>query len=88
VLEAAGNSVAVLTTDVGGSREAITDGVGGRIVPPDAPEAFAAALADLTAEPGRLAEMGRAARAGMGAVDGRQRMVDATFSVYAGLLKP
>lgn len=87
VLEAASHGVAVLTTDVGGSREAIADGVGGLIVPPDAPEAFAAALAALAADPQRLAGMGRAAREGMGAVDGRQRMVDATLAVYDGLLK-
>lgn len=88
VLEAASNGVAVLTTDVGGSREAITDGVGGMIVPADAPDAFAAGLAALTADPQRLAGMGRAARAGMGAGDGRQRMVDATFAVYDSLVKP
>jgi glycosyltransferase involved in cell wall biosynthesis len=85
-LEAASHGVAVLTTDVGGSREAISDGVSGLIVPPDAPDAFAAALAALTADPQRLARMGRAAREGMGAVDGRQRMVDATLAVYGGLL--
>ncbi len=86
VLEAASHGVAVLTTDVGGSREAIADGVGGLIVPPDAPEAFAKALASLTGDPSRLAAMGRAARESMGAVDGRQRMVDATLAVYGGLL--
>jgi glycosyltransferase involved in cell wall biosynthesis len=86
VLEAVGNGVAVLTTDVGGSREAVTDGVGGLIVPPDAPDAFAAALAALAADPQRLAAMGRAARDGMGAVDGRQRMVDATLALYGSLL--
>jgi glycosyltransferase involved in cell wall biosynthesis len=86
VLEAASNGVAVLTTDVGGSREAIADGVGGLIVPPDEPESFARALAALTADPQRLAAMGQAAREGMGAVDGRQRMVDATLAVYGNLL--
>ena len=86
VLEAASHGVAVLTTDVGGSREAITDGVSGVIVPPDAPEAFAAALSALALDPQRLAAMGRAARAATGAVDGRQRMVDATLAVYGGLV--
>jgi len=86
VLEAASRGVAVLTTDVGGSREAITDGVSGLIVPPDAPDAFVAALAALAADPQRLARMGRAAREGMAAVDGRQRMVDATLALYGGLL--
>ena len=76
----------MLSTDVGGSREAITDGVSGLIVPPDAPDAFAAALAALAADPQRLARMGRAARDGMAAVDGRQRMVDATLALYDGLL--
>ena len=86
VLEAASNGVAVLTTDVGGSREAVTEGVTGLIVPPGAPEAFAAALAVLAADPQRLAAMGRAAREGMGTVDGRQRMVDATLALYISLL--
>jgi len=86
VLEAASHGIAVLTTDVGGSREAIVDGVSGLIVPPDAPEAFAAALAALAADPQRLAAMGRAAREGRGAVDGRQRMVDATLAVYDRLV--
>jgi len=85
VLEAASHGVAVLTTDVGGSREAITDGVSGLIVPPDAPEAFAAALAALAADPQRLARMGQAAREETAAVDGRQRMVDATLALYRGL---
>jgi glycosyltransferase involved in cell wall biosynthesis len=88
VLEAASHGVAVLTTDVGGSREAIADGVSGLIVPPDAPEAFAAALATLTADPQRLVAMGRAAREGAGAVDGRQRMVDATLALYGSLVRP
>ena len=86
VLEAASHGVAVLTTDVGGSRDAIVDGVGGLIVPPNAPDAFASALAALTADPQRLAAMGRAARERMGAVDGRQRMIDATLAVYRDLL--
>lgn len=86
VLEAASHGVAVLTTDVGGSREAITDGVSGLIVPPDAPEAFATALATLASDRQRLATMGQAARVAAGAVDGRQRMVDATFSVYRDIL--
>ena len=86
VLEAASNGVAVLTTDVGGSREAIADGVGGVIVPADAPEAFARALAALTLDRSRLAAMGQAARAGMATADGRQRMVDATLAVYGSLV--
>ncbi len=85
VLEAASHGVAVLTTDVGGSREAITEGVSGLLVPPDAPEAFATALAALVADPLLLAGMGRAAREEMAAVDGRQRMVDATLALYRGL---
>ncbi|MCW5732777.1 MAG: glycosyltransferase [Enhydrobacter sp.] len=86
VLEAASHGVAVLTTDVGGSREAIADGVSGLIVPAGAPDAFAAALVALAADPHRLAAMGRAAREGMGSVDGRQRMIDATLAVYDDLL--
>jgi glycosyltransferase involved in cell wall biosynthesis len=86
VLEASSHGVAVLTTDVGGSREAIIDGVSGQIVPPDAPQAFAAALAVLAVDPQRLAAMGRAARERAGAVDGRQRMIDDTLALYRTLL--
>jgi glycosyltransferase involved in cell wall biosynthesis len=88
VLEAASCGVAVLTTDVGGSREAVTDGVSGLIVPPDAPEAFAAALASLASDRRRVADMGREAERQTAAVDGRQRMIDATLALYSSLLAP
>jgi glycosyltransferase involved in cell wall biosynthesis len=40
-----------------------SDGSAGRLVPPRDPVAMAAAIRDVLAEPGRAAEMGRAARA-------------------------
>lgn len=86
VLEAASHGVAVLTTDVGGSRETVTEGVSGMIVPPNDPEAFSAAFATLASDRQRLADMGEAARRQMAAVDGRQRMIDATLALYAGFV--
>jgi glycosyltransferase involved in cell wall biosynthesis len=62
LLEAAACGRAILTTDVPGCRALVRDGVEGRVVPPDDPAALARAMADLAADPARLAAMGAAAR--------------------------
>ena len=62
LLEAAACGRAILTTDVPGCRALVRDGVEGRVVPPDEPAALARAMADLAADPARLAAMGAAAR--------------------------
>ncbi|USI74460.1 glycosyltransferase family 4 protein [Sphingomonas morindae] len=53
----------VLGSEVGEMAFSIVDGATGRLVPPGDPAALAAALADLLAEPERLAALGTAARA-------------------------
>lgn len=50
VLEAMALDLPVVSTDVGGMREVITDGVDGLLVPPGDPAALAAALARLIAD--------------------------------------
>jgi len=62
LLEAMASALPVVATDVGGNAEAIADGVGGRIVPPQQPEAMAAAITELATDRRQLVEMGRANR--------------------------
>jgi glycosyltransferase involved in cell wall biosynthesis len=62
VLEAYGCGVPVVATSLGGLPE-LTRGGCGLTVPPEDPEALAAALGGLLADPARAAAMGRASRA-------------------------
>ncbi len=52
----------VVATRVGGLPDLVDDGVTGRLVDPQDPEGFAAAVADLLADPARAVEMGLAGR--------------------------
>ncbi|SFU86204.1 Glycosyltransferase involved in cell wall bisynthesis [Methylobacterium sp. 174MFSha1.1] len=63
LLEAAASGRAILTTDVPGCRTLVRDGIEGLVVPPDDPEALAAAMVRLSADPALVARMGAAARA-------------------------
>jgi len=60
--ELMGLGLPVLITDVGGLPENLADGEQGWIVPAREPDAIAARLAAMLADPGRVASMGRAAR--------------------------
>ncbi len=62
-LEAMACGLPVVTTDCGGMREAVEDGVSGRVVPIRDTEALADALGRLASEPESGRTMGRAARA-------------------------
>ena len=62
VLEAMACGLPVVTTDVDGMSEAVTDGVEGFLVPPRDPAATADALAALAASPGLRRTMGAAGR--------------------------
>lgn len=59
-LEAMRAGVPVVLTDVTGSRDLVTSGVTGELVPPEDPPALAAAIAGLLADPGRRARIGAA----------------------------
>lgn len=61
-LEAMSCGLPVVTSDCGGMREAVTDGVEGFVVPLRDPPAMAGALASLAADPHLRARMGQAAR--------------------------
>jgi glycosyltransferase involved in cell wall biosynthesis len=62
LIEAGLAGLAVVATDVPGASTVIADGVTGRIVPVHDTVALVDAVAELIAEPARLAEMGAAAR--------------------------
>jgi glycosyltransferase involved in cell wall biosynthesis len=62
VLEAMACGLPVLACDVGGTAEAVAEGVNGALVPPGDQEALVAALRRLTADPDGLRRMGDAGR--------------------------
>lgn len=62
LLEAASCGRAIVTTDVPGCRDLVRNGVEGLIVPPNDPNALAAALISLSLETATVTAMGRAAR--------------------------
>jgi glycosyltransferase involved in cell wall biosynthesis len=59
LLEAMACALPVVATDVGGNAEALVDGEGGRLVPPQDSEALAAAIAEMASDRERLVAMGR-----------------------------
>ncbi len=63
IMEAMAMGRPVITSSAPGCREAVTEGVSGRIVRPGDPVALARAMAGFLAAPGKIAEMGAAARA-------------------------
>jgi len=60
LMEAQATGLPCLSTPVSGIPELIGDGVTGRLVPPDDPDALAAAIAALAADPAGRAALGRA----------------------------
>jgi len=62
VLEAMSASLPAVCTAVGGVPEMIEDGVTGRVVPREDPEALAAAFLDVLGDPARARAMGLAGR--------------------------
>src|SRR5690606_30820887 len=62
VLEAMACGLPIVTTDCGGMREAVSDGVEGFVVPTRDPQAMAEALHRLATAPARARAMGRVGR--------------------------
>ncbi|MBY0459583.1 MAG: glycosyltransferase family 4 protein, partial [Gemmataceae bacterium] len=63
--EASAARVPVVATAVGGTPEAVADGVRGFLVPPGRPEALAAKVIELLRSPGLRSQFGDAGRARM-----------------------
>ena len=82
VLEAMACGVPVVATDVGGTREAVRDGIDGVVVPPRDPDAAAAALAALWRDTGLRKRLGRAGRARVEAEFTLERQTQQWVDVY------
>ena len=85
VLEAMACGVPQVATDVGGTAEAVQEGVTGRLCPPEDPEALAQATIALLESPERRQAMASASRARHGELFGVERMVAATAGLYRSL---
>jgi len=86
VLESMAAGVPTVATRVGGTPEAIVDGVTGLLVPPANAAAMAEAVARLLNDPELAAALGRAARRAIEERFSVGRMVDATAQLYVELL--
>jgi glycosyltransferase involved in cell wall biosynthesis len=86
VAEAMACGVPVLASASGGVPELIEDGVTGRLVPRLECEALTRALRELAAQPARLREMGRAARARAERLLTWSRSAERLERLYIGLL--
>ncbi len=85
-LEAMACGRPVVAAHVGGLADTVVDGETGLHVPPGDPDAAAAALGALLADPARAARLGRAGRARAEARYGWDRVAAATEAVYRDVL--
>jgi len=85
-LEAMACGVPVVAAAVGGLTDTVVDGVNGVLVPPRRPDALAAALTALLADPARRVDMGIAGAARARARYGWRRVAVATAQAYEDLL--
>lgn len=86
IVEAMAASLPVVATNVGGNAEAVQDGVSGLIVPPEDPDALAAAIAQLLAAPALAKEMGAAGRQRVAEKFTTEAMMMQTTAAYRKLL--
>lgn len=82
LLEACASGRGIVTTNHPGCREAVTDGVNGRLVPVKDAEATARAIEDILADPEVLGAMGRASRTKAESEFDVQKIVRETLEVY------
>jgi len=86
LIEAAASGLPIVTTDIPGCRELVSDGVNGLIVPLRQVEPLAAALRTLLNDPALRARMGAAGRARVLEQYSLPRVIDAHLAVYGELL--
>jgi glycosyltransferase involved in cell wall biosynthesis len=86
VLEALAAGIPVVAARVGGNEEAVVDGVGGVLVPPQNPEAIADAVSRIVDHPALAREMAAAGQRHVEQVFGATAMVEATDTLMQRLL--
>ncbi len=86
VLESMAAGVPVVATRVGGTPEAIEDGVSGFLVPPRDPAALAEAIAALLERPELARRLGEAARSRVESNFSLARMTEETQKLYIQML--
>jgi len=86
ILEAMRAGLPVVATDVGGVPETVVDGVTGRLVPVDDPDAFAGAVDELLRSPANMRAMGSAGRSVQEHQFSRRRMTSGYLALYEAAL--
>ncbi|MEX0383607.1 glycosyltransferase family 4 protein [Spiribacter pallidus] len=86
LIEAAGCARPLITADVPGCREVVTDGVDGLLVPPRDASALADAIARLAADPALCQRFGEAARRKAQAEFDERIVIERTMAVYEELI--
>jgi glycosyltransferase involved in cell wall biosynthesis len=86
LIEAAACARPLVTTDMPGCREVVTDGQDGLLIPPHDAGALAHAIARLIDSPGLAARLGAAARAKVLAKFDERLVIERTLAVYRQLL--
>lgn len=86
VLEAMAHGKPVVATGVGGTPELVVDGETGVLVPPRDPDALAAALRELAADPDRARRLGEAGRRRVEERFSAEAMTSRVLAVYDELL--
>jgi glycosyltransferase involved in cell wall biosynthesis len=88
VIESLAAGTPIVSTDVGGVREVVEEGVSGLIVPPRTPQALAAAMSQLMARPAAdLQRMGDAGRAHVERCYAVDNVVEGWSALFNDLLK-
>ncbi|GLQ97650.1 glycosyltransferase family 4 protein [Dyella mobilis] len=88
LVEAAACGLPLITTDVPGCREVVTDGVDGLLVPVKDGEALARAIQRLRDDPDFARRLGRAARIKARAQFDERIVIERTMDLYAELCQP
>lgn len=84
IVEAMALAKPIVTTDVGGNREVVEDGVNGLLVPPRDPEALASAVHRLAADEAFAVRLGQAGRRRFEERFSLRQMLQQLETVYAG----